>query len=104
MLRHRFPVNFDDGSTRHIDFLFSDASKNIYQVTHQIAIDHSSINGHTSRFDVTLLINGLPLVQIELKRAGVELLKHSISSAMPKQPMAVVQAYSTIFSFCDQQS
>ena len=73
VLRHRFPVTFDDGSTRHIDFLFSDASKNIYQVTHQIAIDHSSINGHTSRFDVTLLINGLPLVQIELKRAGVEL-------------------------------
>ena len=73
VLRHRFPVTFDDGSTRHIDFLFSDASKNIYQVTHQIAIDHSSINGHTSRFDITLLINGLPLVQIELKRAGVEL-------------------------------
>lgn len=73
VLRNRFPVTFDDGSTRHIDFLFADPQKNIYQVTNQIAIDHSSINGHTSRFDVTLLINGLPLVQIELKRAGVEL-------------------------------
>ena len=73
VLRNRFPVNFDDGSTRHIDFLFADPQKNIYQVTNQIAIDHKAINGHTSRFDVTLLINGLPLVQIELKRAGVEL-------------------------------
>ena len=73
VLRNRFPVNFDDGSTRHIDFLFADPSKNIYQVTNQIAIDHRASNGHTSRFDVTLLINGLPLVQIELKRAGVEL-------------------------------
>ena len=73
VLRNRFPVTFDDGSTRHIDFLFADPSKNIYQVTNQIAIDHRASNGHTSRFDVTLLINGLPLVQIELKRAGVEL-------------------------------
>ena len=73
VLRNRVPVTFDDGSTRHIDFLFADPTKNIYQVTNQIAIDHKAINGHTSRFDVTLLINGLPLVQIELKRAGVEL-------------------------------
>ena len=73
VLRNRFPVTFDDGSTRHIDFLFADSTQNIYQVTNQIAIDHKAINGHTSRFDVTLLINGLPLVQIELKRAGVEL-------------------------------
>lgn len=73
ILRNRFPVNFDDGSTRHIDFLFADSTQNIYQVTNQIAIDHKASNGHTSRFDVTLLINGLPLVQIELKRAGVEL-------------------------------
>ncbi|EPF70369.1 type I restriction endonuclease subunit R [Acinetobacter rudis] len=73
VLRNRFPVTFDDGSTRHIDFLFADPQKNIYQVTHQISVDHKAGNGHSSRFDVTLLINGLPLVQIELKRAGVEL-------------------------------
>lgn len=73
VLRNRFPVTFDDGSTRHIDFLFADPQKNIYQVTHQISVDHKAGNGHSSRFDVTLLINGLPLVQIELKRGGVEL-------------------------------
>ena len=27
VLRNRFPVNFDDGSTRHIDFLFADPQK-----------------------------------------------------------------------------
>jgi len=73
VLRNRFPVTFDDGSTSHIDFLFADPEKNIYQVSNQITIDHKARNGHTSRFDVTLLINGLPSVQIELKRAGVEL-------------------------------
>jgi type I restriction enzyme R subunit len=72
-LRDRFPVKFDDGSSRHIDFLFNDASKNIYQVTHQITIDHRDHNGRTSRFDVTLLVNGLPLVQIELKKRGMEI-------------------------------
>ncbi|NNH36469.1 type I restriction endonuclease subunit R [Acinetobacter sp. NIPH 2377] len=72
-LRDRFPVKFDDGSSRHIDFLFNDASKNIYQVTNQITIDHRDHNGRTSRFDVTLLVNGLPLVQIELKKRGMEI-------------------------------
>jgi type I restriction enzyme R subunit len=42
---------------------------NEFQVTNQITIDGKRKN----RYDVTLLINGLPLVQIELKRRGVEL-------------------------------
>ncbi|MDH2488076.1 type I restriction endonuclease subunit R [Acinetobacter baumannii] len=72
-LRDRFPVKFDDGTSRHIDFLFQDPAKNIYQVTNQITIDHRDHNGRTSRFDVTLLVNGLPLVQIELKKRGMEI-------------------------------
>ncbi len=72
-LRDRFPVKFDDGTSRHIDFLFQDPTKNIYQVTNQITIDHRDHNGRTSRFDVTLLVNGLPLVQIELKKRGMEI-------------------------------
>ncbi len=54
-------------------FLSDDPSKNIYQVTNQITIDHRDYNGRTSRFDVTLLVNGLPLVQIELKKRGMEI-------------------------------
>ncbi|QSG83960.1 type I restriction endonuclease subunit R [Acinetobacter indicus] len=72
-LRDLFPVKFDDGSSKHLFFLSDDPSKNIYQVTNQITIDHRDYNGRTSRFDVTLLVNGLPLVQIELKKRGMEI-------------------------------
>ncbi|MEQ1275011.1 type I restriction endonuclease subunit R [Acinetobacter ursingii] len=72
-LRDLFPVKFDDGTSKHLFFLSNDPSKNIYQVTNQITIDHRDYNGRTSRFDVTLLVNGLPLVQIELKKRGMEI-------------------------------
>ena len=72
-LRDLFPVKFDDGTSKHIFFLSDDPSKNIYQLTNQITIDHRDHNGRTSRFDVTLLVNGLPLVQIELKKRGMEI-------------------------------
>ena len=72
-LRDQFPVKFDDGSSKHIFFLSDDPSKNLYQVTNQITVDHRRYNGRTSRFDVTLLVNGLPLVQIELKKRGMEI-------------------------------
>ncbi|WP_413486924.1 type I restriction endonuclease subunit R [Carnobacterium maltaromaticum] len=39
-----------------------------YEVVHQIAKQKSSSEGRDRRFDVTLLINGLPIVQIELKQ------------------------------------
>ncbi|OTG61491.1 deoxyribonuclease HsdR [Acinetobacter sp. ANC 4204] len=72
-LRDQFPAKFDDGSSKHIFFLSDDPSKNFYQVTNQITVDHRDFNGRTSRFDVTLLVNGLPLVQIELKKRGMEI-------------------------------
>ncbi|MFD2034222.1 type I restriction endonuclease subunit R [Belliella marina] len=43
--------------------------QNEYQVTNQISQEGKYLN----RYDVTLLINGLPLVQIELKRRGLEM-------------------------------
>ncbi|MFN8809568.1 MAG: type I restriction endonuclease subunit R, partial [Cyclobacteriaceae bacterium] len=46
-----------------------DWSKNLYQVTNQVQQQGSFLN----RYDVTLLVNGLPLVQIELKRKGIEI-------------------------------
>ncbi|MCH7329006.1 type I restriction endonuclease subunit R [Acinetobacter modestus] len=72
-LRDQFPIKYDDGSSKHIFFLSDDPSKNVYQVTNQITVDHRDFNGRTSRFDVTLLVNGLPLVQIELKKRGMEI-------------------------------
>lgn len=60
----------DDGTIGYLTLLNSiEWCKNIYQVTSQV-----TMNGkYENRYDVTILINGLPLVQIELKRRGLEL-------------------------------
>jgi type I restriction enzyme R subunit len=69
-LRDRFALTRDDGSTAYIQFINMDEwCRNEYQVTHQIAQE----GAYKNRYDVTLLINGLPLVQIELKRRGIEM-------------------------------
>lgn len=46
-----------------------DVEKNYFEVAHQITVNSK----YVGRFDVTLLINGLPFVQIELKKPGVEI-------------------------------
>lgn len=69
-LRDRFQLTRDDGSSLYLRFLNTDEwCRNEYQVTSQVAVEGS----YRNRYDVTLLINGLPLVQIELKRRGLEL-------------------------------
>lgn len=75
LLRNRCPVKFDDGTVRHVHFISEDVQENSFQVSNQVVADHRDLNGRTSRFDVTLLINGFPLVQIEIKKSGVELKK-----------------------------
>ena len=75
ILRDKFVLTLDDGKTVYIDFFSSDLDKNIYQVTHQVTMDkdHKDDVVYKNRYDVTILINGLPLVQVELKRPGVEI-------------------------------
>ncbi len=69
-LRDRFALKRDDESTKFIRFFNMDQwCKNVYQVTRQITQDGS----YKNRYDVSLLVNGLPLVHIELKRRGVEM-------------------------------
>ncbi|MEQ9285404.1 MAG: type I restriction endonuclease subunit R [Cyclobacteriaceae bacterium] len=69
-LRDRFQFTRDDGESVYVRFFDNeDWSKNIYQVTNQVAQEGRFKN----RYDVTILVNGLPLVQIELKRRGLEL-------------------------------
>ncbi|MCU7558657.1 type I restriction endonuclease subunit R [Macrococcus capreoli] len=43
-----------------------------YEIVHQIATQSSVDGGRNRRFDVTLLINGLPIVQIELKKSNAK--------------------------------
>ena len=60
----------DNGDNLHFEFINSEHwCQNQFQVTHQLTMEGT----YKNRYDVTLLINGLPMVQIELKRRGLEL-------------------------------
>ena len=59
----------DDGSTKNIRLI---DKKNIHNNFLQVLNQYEENGGkHDTRYDVTILVNGLPLVQIELKRRGV---------------------------------
>lgn len=75
ILREKWVLELDNGKTVYVQFLTDDMDRNTYQVAHQITMDKAHKNDveYKNRYDVTVLINGLPLVQIELKRSGVEL-------------------------------
>lgn len=69
-LRDKFHLTRDDNSSAYIEFLNTKQwCQNQFQVTNQVTMEGS----YKNRYDVTILINGLPLVQIELKRRGLEL-------------------------------
>ena len=69
-LRDKIELSRDDGTTKYLEFLNTEHwCQNQYQVTNQI----TQQGNYKNRYDITLLINGLPLVQIELKRRGLEL-------------------------------
>lgn len=71
-LRQMQTITMDNGEKKNIRiFEKIDWCKNIVQVAHQIK-QSSEFDG---RFDVTILINGLPLLQIELKKNGESLEK-----------------------------
>lgn len=71
ILRSLQDIQMDDGTVQYIE-LFNTKNnewcKNEFQVTHQVTM----VGKYENRYDVTLLINGLPLVQIELKRRGID--------------------------------
>lgn len=69
-LRAKQYIQRDNGDNLYFEFINTDHwCQNQYQVTHQVSVEGK----YKNRYDVTLLINGLPLVQIELKRRGLEL-------------------------------
>ncbi|EKU49835.1 type I restriction endonuclease subunit R [Staphylococcus massiliensis] len=68
ILRDKYVLKRDDESIVYLDFLNKQKwCKNTFQVANQV----NDRKDYRSRYDVTILINGLPLVQIELKRSGV---------------------------------
>jgi len=69
-LREKQHIIRDNGDNLYFEFMNTEHwCQNQFQVTHQVTIEGS----YKNRYDVTLLINGLPMVQIELKRRGLEL-------------------------------
>lgn len=69
-LRDKITYTKDDGNTGYIELIDQiHWCKNQYQVTHQVTMEGT----YKNRYDVTILINGLPLVQIELKKRGLEM-------------------------------
>lgn len=69
-LRDRFSFTQESGEIAYVRFFDSENwNNNLFQVTNQVTQEGSFKN----RYDVTLLVNGLPLVQIELKRRGLEI-------------------------------
>ena len=69
-LRDLFPLETEDGKRIWVEFLDRNHwCQNEFQVSNQITVEGRK----TCRYDVTILVNGLPLIQIELKKRGVEL-------------------------------
>lgn len=69
-LRDLFPLETEDGKRIWVEFLDKNHwCQNEFQVSNQITVEGRK----TCRYDVTILVNGLPLIQIELKKRGVEL-------------------------------
>ena len=77
ILRDKFVLEMDDSSKVYVSLMDEDFSKNIFQVTNQTTV----VGKYTNRYDVTILVNGLPLVQIELKRRGVDI-KEAVNQIM----------------------
>ena len=69
-LREKQHIVRDNGDNLYFEFMNTEHwCQNQFQVTHQVSMEGK----YKNRYDVTLLINGLPMVQIELKRRGLEL-------------------------------
>src|SRR6202035_3541537 len=60
----------DDGTTKNVYLLDkANVHNNRLQVINQYTVE----GAHANRYDVTILVNGLPLVHVELKRRGVDI-------------------------------
>ncbi|WP_195955819.1 type I restriction endonuclease subunit R [Clostridium saudiense] len=67
LFRDKYVLEREDGTSIYIEFFDKkNYHNNIFQVTNQVTMESK----YKNRYDVTILINGLPMVQVELKRRG----------------------------------
>ncbi|MDK9861395.1 MAG: type I restriction endonuclease subunit R [Tetragenococcus koreensis] len=91
ILRDKYVLERDDETKVYISLMnIKKWCQNTFQVTNQVSVNDT----HKSRYDVTVLINGLPLVQIELKRSGV-----AITEAFNQIERYRRQNYTGLFRF-----
>ena len=69
ILRDKFVLEREDGTKVYLSFFDADHTKNIFQVTNQTTV----VGKYVNRYDVTIFVNGLPLIQVELKRRGIDI-------------------------------
>lgn len=65
---HVYPLRRDDGSVKNIQLL---DKRNVYNNRLQVMNQYTQTGNYENRYDVTILVNGLPLVHVELKRRGI---------------------------------
>ena len=94
VLRDKYVLERDDGSKVYVSFIDEDHTKNIWQVTNQTTV----VGKYTNRYDLTILCNGLPLVQIELKRRGMDL-RQAINQIMRYKKHSYIGLYRYIQCF-----
>ncbi|QRA18047.1 type I restriction endonuclease subunit R [Staphylococcus shinii] len=91
ILRDKYVLERDDETKVYLSLMNKKKwCQNTFQVTNQVSVNDT----HKSRYDVTVLINGLPLVQIELKRSGV-----AITEAFNQIERYRRQNYTGLFRF-----
>lgn len=90
-LRDTYTIKRDNEMSISIKFINQkDWCKNIFQVANQITMRGE----YENRYDVTLLINGLPLVQVELKRSS-----YAISEAFNQVRRYMKTSYKNLFGY-----
>lgn len=70
---YKYPLQLENGELRNIYLIYKEKNRihdNFVQVINQYEVETDK---RKNRYDVTILVNGIPMVHIELKRRGVEL-------------------------------
>lgn len=94
VLRDKYVLERDDGSKVYVSFVDEDHTKNLWQVSNQTTV----VGKYVNRYDVTILCNGLPIVQIELKRRGMDL-RQAVNQIMRYKKHSYIGLYRYIQCF-----
>ena len=85
---------FDDGHLKNIKII---DKKNIHNNILQVCNQIKQKGKHKNRYDVTILVNGLPLVHMELKKRGVSL--HKAFSQIDRYGKESFNAENSLYKF-----